>query len=106
MTTNRTSATCPDCGVKLTSSTRSADNRDYCHDCYDYAGWENTHDDEAHDELSPDADCRVCRGDVPGAKAPKAGHTNGKPLSHTSHAGHDHPATKAARAACRKAAKA
>lgn len=111
MTTTRKPTNCSDCGTKLTSSTRTPDHTDLCAACYDYAGWENTHDDEGHDDMgngSVDNDirshCPVCKGEAPTAKPAKAGHSNGKPLSHTSHAGHDHPATKAARAACRKAA--
>lgn len=111
MTTTRKASThCIDCGRKLTSSTREMSNRDMCTACFDYAGWENTHSDYGHDDLDandPEREgCPVCEGNAPVAPAEKAGHTNGKPLSHTSHAGHDHPATKSARAACRKAAKA
>lgn len=105
-TTRKAPATCIDCGRKLTSSNRDRSNRDMCTKCYEYAGHENWHDDEAHDETGPVEGCMVCEGNAPTAPAAKAGHTNGKPLTHTSHAGHDHPATKAARAACRKAAKA
>lgn len=99
-----TTTNCIDCGRKLTSSNRDRSNRDMCTKCYEYAGDENWHDDEAHDETGPVEGCAVCEGRT--VEAPKTGHTNGVAKSHTSHAGHDHPSTKAARAACRKAAKA
>lgn len=104
MTTTRKSPACIDCGRKLTASNRS-DNRDMCIACFDYAGWENTHSDYAHDMLSDDdpmrEGCPVCEGNVPTAPAPKTGHTDTAPRSWSSHAGHNHPATPKARAACR-----
>lgn len=110
MTTNRKPANCTDCGRKLSSANRSTTNDDMCNACDDYAAWENTHEDEGHDYLgegSVDNDlrshCPVCQGDKPVAPAAKAGHTNTAPKTHTSHKGHDHPATPKARAACRKA---
>ena len=105
MTTTRKPAHCLDCGRKLTSSTRDDTNPSLCTACFEYAGWENTHNDEGHDDSDDrfDGCCPVCTGNAPTAPAEKPGHSNGKPLTHTSHAGHDHPATKKARAACRKA---
>jgi hypothetical protein len=112
-TTRKAPATCIDCGRKLTASNRSTTNRDMCEPCFDYAGWENQHEDDAHDDMgngSVDeairAMCPVCQGNAPTAPAPRTGHTNTKPATWSSHAGHDHPATPKARAACRKAAKA
>lgn len=102
MTTTRTTH-CTDCSRKLNSSNTEPSNRTLCVDCFDYAGWENTHDDEGHDLSEPFEGCRVCANDVPKAPAAKAGHTKGIAKTNTSHAGHDHHATKAARAACRKA---
>ncbi|MFE0642120.1 hypothetical protein ACFW2Y_11010 [Streptomyces sp. NPDC058877] len=32
-----------------------------CDDCYELAGWENTHSDEGHEE-GPDPDCPLCGG--------------------------------------------
>lgn len=106
MTTTRKPATCTDCGRTLRSSNRS-DNVDLCIPCFDFAGWENTHSDFGHDDLAADdperEGCPVCAGNVPTAPAPKTSHTDTAPRSWSSHAGHDHPATAKARAACRKA---
>lgn len=112
MTTNRTNAThCIDCGRKLTSSTRDHTNRDMCTACFEYAGWENEHNDDGHDDMgngSVDdavrAACPVCQGNAPTAPAPRVVNNSGTTdKSWSSHAGHDHPATPRARAACRKA---
>lgn len=106
MTTNRAPrpANCDYCGRKLTSSTRSSEQPESCAPCFDAAGWENDHQDGGHADGDMMQDCPICNPDIIGQGTSRTGHTNGKPLSHTSHAGHDHPATKAARAACRKAA--
>lgn len=110
MTTTRTaSRRCPDCNVPLRAGRNytPAQHSDLCDDCFDYAGWENHHDDNGHDDDTNDSDCRVCTGDQPvwhDAKAPKTADT--KPQSWSSHKGHDHPSTPKARAACRKARKA
>lgn len=103
MTTTRKPSTCIDCGRKLTSSTRTPDHTDLCSFCFDVAGDENWHSDDAHDETGPVEGCRICANDTT-PPAQKTGHDKGIAKSHTSHAGHDHPSTKAARAACRKAA--
>ena len=109
MTTTRstTKATnCFDCGTKITRSNATQDTdkqNTICDACWDYSGWENTHNDEGHSATIVDPDCIVCTGQKPEYRETKAGHTNGIAKSHTSHAGHDHPTTKAARAACRKA---
>jgi hypothetical protein len=105
-TTRKAPATCIDCGRTLRSSNRSTTNRDMCEACFEYAGWENEHDDNAHDETGAVEGCPVCEGNAPTAPAPRTGHTDTAPRSWSSHAGHDHPATAKARAACRKAAKA
>ena len=107
MTTTRKAprpTNCDYCGRKLTSSTRSPEAPESCTVCYDAAGWENDHNDGGHEDGSMMSDCPICNPDIIGRnKNDKPGHSNGKPLTHTSHAGHDHPATKSARAACRKA---
>jgi hypothetical protein len=103
MTTTRKPTNCTDCNKSLRSN--RSDNDDLCVRCYDLAALENDHQDGHHEDEAV-ADCLMCDPNARTQHTAKAGHTNGKPLSHTSHAGHDHPATKAARAACRKAAKA
>lgn len=96
-----------------------------CTKCYDYSGWENSHNDEAHEiYFAADADdntkaeavilvsegkmysqeeCLICNGTPDPATVPIAkGHSNGIKKSHTSHAACKHESTKAARAKCRK----
>jgi hypothetical protein len=41
------------------SVSRDALGVQLCDDCYDLAGWKNTHDDEAHEE-HPDPECPLC----------------------------------------------
>lgn len=116
MTTTRKPRLCLDCGRKLSASNSARsvaglDFADYCIACYDYMGWENTHSDEGHDDMgegSVDNDirshCPVCQGNAPTAPAPRVVNNSGTiDKSWSSHAGHDHPATPKARAACRKA---
>lgn len=100
MTTNRKPATCTDCGKSLRSN--RSDNDDLCIRCYDLAALENDHQDGNHED-GDEPDCLMCFPDARTQHTAKAGHTNGIAKTNTSHAGHDHPATKAARAACRKA---
>lgn len=111
MTTRRPTH-CIECSVRLTRANRSSessigtDRDDVCNDCYDYWGWENTHQDEEHDkdyDLGDYAllrECRVCLELHPELD-PHASSPTGR--HNISHAGHDHPATPAGRAACRKA---
>lgn len=33
-----------------------------CPGCWDFAGWENQHSDEAHSELGADPRCPICKG--------------------------------------------
>lgn len=108
MTTTRKPATpnCTDCGRKLTSSNRSTTNRDMCEPCFEYAGWENQHNDDDHDGSDDRFDpcCPVCLGNAPTADEPTTRNNSGTTdKTWSSHAGHDHPATSKARAACRKA---
>lgn len=109
MTTTRKARHCTDCNAALRPGRNytPAQHSDLCDDCFDYAGWENHHDDMGHDDDTNEPGCRVCQGDKPGeAPAAKAGHNDTAARSWSSHAGHDHPSTPKARAACRKAAKA
>jgi hypothetical protein len=51
-----------------------------CNDCHDYAGWENTHQDDDHEgDSMPDPDCRVCQHDVPRPLRAKATRVTGQP---------------------------
>jgi hypothetical protein len=104
MTTTRNTRGCEDCGRKVNNSIHPT----LCQACYDYAGWENTHSDDAHGTdnftgVPTDTDiCPVCHPEL-APTAPKAGHTNTATKTHTSHAGCAHAATPKDRAACRKA---
>lgn len=93
-----------------------------CTRCFDYAGWENTHSDDAHDAVAAgDTDgfsggqatidrireemkgCPVCLGNDPANEAPRTGHTNTRAHSHNTHGACKHRRTAKDRAACRKA---
>lgn len=94
---------------EICNKRRASDETDMghtmCLPCWEYAGWENTHTDDNHDE-NPDNDdkdeCLVCLGLDPADVEPVKGHSNGIAKSHTSHAQCSHPKTKSARAKCRK----
>jgi hypothetical protein len=78
-----------------------------CNPCYTEGGWENTHSDYDHEGDADDdekAGCWICFPELNLAKTTtkKTGHKNTVAKTHTSHAGHGHPVTPAARAACRK----
>jgi len=91
---------CNSCKTRRASSENMAE---LCNPCYEYAGWENQHQDDNHDEgenLTPD--CLVCHGTDPAEIPVVKGHSNGIKKSHTSHAACKHPSTKADRAKCRK----
>lgn len=48
-----------------------------CIPCFDYAGWENTHDDDGHDSDNLDDHCPVCHPERdPRHLTVKTGHTN------------------------------
>lgn len=80
--------------------------KDVCHVCYDVWGWENTHEDECHNDL-PAGDteregCYICYPELrPYPDAKKSSMPTGR--SNMSHAGCEHAKTPAARAKCRKA---
>lgn len=105
--------TCTDCSTRLTSSNRASSHglgSDYdgmCIKCYDYAGWENTHQDEGHgaEGSLPDPNCPVCMAQAPTLRT---GHTNGGAkgvhINHTPcYAKGLHDKTREGRQACRDA---
>lgn len=105
MTTTRKLRKCIECGAPANSPTG-----DLCNPCYEYAGWENTHTDEGHEEprmhfdTSNDIrdDCPVCHPELdPRVKSTRRSNANaaGKHFDHSQCA---HEATKSARAKCRK----
>lgn len=56
----RKSTKCQVCqSAKIDRKTQGRDST-MCEPCYDYAGWENTHSDDNHEEVGADADCPVC----------------------------------------------
>lgn len=97
------------------------DFSDQCEACYVYAGWENTHSDDAHDAVAAGdtdgfsggqatidrireemKDCPVCLGNDPANDTPRTGHTNTRAHSYNSHAGHGHATSAADRRICRR----
>lgn len=51
---------CADCG-KLTTGPEGTDGPELCGPCYDFAGWENSHSDNAHGQDNRDPECLVCQ---------------------------------------------
>lgn len=105
-----TNTRCHTCPKRLTSRNATLDtstiNR-LCNDCYDYAGWENSHNDDDHTPDDADPGCPVCikefnMGDVIVHILHTSEDTGRKNRSHTAC---DHERTPAGRAACRKANK-
>jgi hypothetical protein len=107
---------CTDCGTRRQST--EVIGPELCDVCLRY--WEdvNTHSDYGHDAdsdvVSDEYDatnarvngCPVCYPQLDHRYTKKAGHTNTVAKTRTSHQGHDHPHTPAARAMCRKSMKA
>lgn len=50
---------CSDCG-KMTRDTGDNGSVNLCPDCYELAGWENTHSDNDH-KHNPDPNCPFCK---------------------------------------------
>lgn len=90
-----------------------------CEPCEDYGMWENSHEDEGHDNYGPDSpagpeqdfmkDCPVCHPELDPRNIKtkvnkpvvgKATYTRRPQLDHTKH---HHPQTPAARRACKNA---
>jgi hypothetical protein len=101
---------CIDCSRVLNSTNATIDTSivgRMCNDCYDYASWENTHQDEGHDaDTDRDliTDCPVCNGEAPTDRSKPSNvvkaHAN---RSHADCYDNDlHPMTKEGRADCRK----
>jgi hypothetical protein len=76
-----------------------------CDLCYDYAGWENQHNNDEHDAIVDPTDdmkqCPVCHPELDKRQSKGRSNTNASG-PHFSHANCNHPKTKAARAQCRK----
>lgn len=61
---------CEDCGRRFKAS--ESGHPTLCEVCYDYAGWENTHNDEGH-EIAKEEGCPVCDPSLDPRKPRKAG---------------------------------
>lgn len=67
MTTTQTTTRnrCHVCNVRSAATPRMT-YLGMCAPCHDYAGWENTHNDDGHDDAgSGSTDCPVCMGNDP-----------------------------------------
>lgn len=108
---------CHDCKKRIVS--REA-NGTLCEPCADWAGWENQHSDDAHQEILDGEEmviaaellesirgemenCPICQNYPHPRDTFKAGHKNTAPKSYTSHAECGHPRTPKARELCRRA---
>jgi hypothetical protein len=118
---------CIDCGIRAADPDTGLSPNMLCMPCYDYAGWENTHDDYGHDTINAEVEdkggdpatylsqmdmttwgmdmpeCPVCHPERDKRREVRTGHTNTAAQSWNSHAGCKHPRTAKDRAACRKA---
>lgn len=109
---NTARKTCTICNKRpVIGGVRGSIEGDYCLPCYEYAGWENNHTDEGHDDedyvMPEDTECLVCLDkdpadeEVPAVEPKPATRATGMGTKQTSHAGCSHPATKSGRAKCR-----
>lgn len=111
MTNNSRRPTCIDCKVQLNSSNFTLDRHNgtsnpLCDFCYDRASYENDHQDGGHEDEPDMHNCTMCNPALLKDRSRK-GHEGTAPKSQGSHAAcyaaKAHEATKAGRAACRKA---
>lgn len=86
--------TCESCGKRTRETGGSESFCGLCAACYDYAGWENSHSDDGHENTEwgtgPNPNCPICQGKPdPAREAP-----SGEPtlVAHTENdqAPHDH----------------
>lgn len=107
---------CQDCGKRPVSKEA---NGTLCEACADWAGWENQHNDDAHQEILDDEEmaisdemiakirlemenCPICQKYPHPRDTFKSGHKNTAPKSYTSHSECGHPRTPKAREMCRR----
>jgi hypothetical protein len=98
--------------------TETSPHSDMCNYCWEEGGWENTHSDADHksinlaelteDEALEVQGCWICYPELNLAQKPAKAGTNGPKKQGTrrpqlNHKGHSHPATPAARRACKAA---
>lgn len=114
---------CVDCEKRSVSPEQRRNGGVLCEECADWAGWENEHNDNCHDEINNGdelaisqeqidgikeymTNCPICLG-LPHPKDTfKAGHTNTVAKTYTSHAECGHARTPKAREICRRARRA
>lgn len=56
---------CADCGKRPIDKKTQGKDSTLCTSCYEYAGWENTHSDDAHSATNRDPQCPVCTEEFP-----------------------------------------
>lgn len=100
----------PYTGAKGTET--AAHGSEMCNYCYEEGSWENSHNDEGHDEptiATPELTdgCWICHPELNLAQKPKGKSTGPKTQGtrrpQLNHKGHSHPQTPAARRACKAA---
>lgn len=67
--TTKAANLCADCGQRPIDQKTAGRDSTLCTECFDYAGWENQHSDDAHDSYGDDKanafpDCPVCAEDA------------------------------------------
>lgn len=72
--------TCKECGKRTRGTGEGEEQVGMCRACFDYASWENTHNDDDHETSGPVAGCLVCDAKQPKAE-PKAKPAKGKPAA-------------------------
>lgn len=114
---------CSDCGHRPVSAEQRGNGGSLCEQCTDWAGWENEHIDNCHQEILDGEElaiseetiagireymvnCPICQNYPHPRDTFKAGHTNTQAKAYTSHADCDHPRTPKAREICRRARRA
>ncbi len=50
---------CAECGKRSVDKSTQGKDSTMCTQCFEYAGWENTHNDDGH-ETNMNADCPIC----------------------------------------------
>lgn len=115
---------CVDCEKRPVCAEQRRNGGSLCEQCLEWAGWENEHSDNCHDEINAGEDmsisaekiaeirefsmanCPICLEYPHPRDTFKAGHTNTQAKTYTSHADCDHPRTPKAREICRRARRA
>lgn len=104
----KTTTLCLECQQRKVDHRTQGRDSTMCGPCFEYAGWENTHSDDGHEDDSYlDQECPVCHPEldprkiVTAKRRSQVGNQNARGKQ-TSHAMCSHPKTKAARERCRQ----